>query len=371
MGLFSWANEDFAVFVLFSSVVTIVMLAGMIFSMKILYGKVSSANKRVFVVSRAKVLVKTEDNEIGEESGGGKIIFETEQGEIITLFVEEEGYNSISEDDLGVVYYDTYKNAGNVTGFSSGYANEVHKSTGKVSQFVKFEREGKSCNPTGDRADEQCKTCGFVIHYDKFSVHSECKYCVGHNVKNNREASENAESIKARLNNFLIVASLSVTLLSFFVMVFTGVLRDNEYELIGVFSVFAVSVAVLIISIAIEARKVTERAFIVKCEPISKYSDRITLETERGESVTMVVKSKKAQFSVGDIGTLRYKSFRQGFNYSFKFTNEGKSVALNVAAGKRCKNCGGAIRIEDYKFNTEIICKYCNSTISLNTANTV
>jgi predicted Zn-ribbon and HTH transcriptional regulator len=363
MGLFSWANEDFAVFVLFSSVVTIVMLAGMIFSIKILYGKVSSSKKRVLVVSRAKVLVKTEDNDVSEESRGGKIVFETEQGEMITLFVEEEGYNSISEDDLGVVFYDTYKNTGNVAGFFDGYANEVHKSTGKVSQFVKFEREGKSCNPTGERADEQCKTCGFVIHYDKFSVHSECKYCVGHNIKNSREASENAQSIKVRLNNFLVIAALSVTLLSFFVLVFTGVLRDSEYELIGVFGVFAVLVAVLIISIAIEARKVTERAFIVKCEPISKYSVRITLETERGETVTMVVKSKKCNFSVGDLGTLRYKSFRQRLNYSFKFMGEGKSVALNAAAGKRCKNCGGAIRIEDYKFNTEIICKYCNSTV--------
>ena len=92
--------------------------------------------------------------------GSVEIVFETEQGELMTMdVVDAEVYKLISENDVGVLYY---KLSGDDTKL-----------------FHKFKREGKSVAFIGAVEDKRCESCGATIHIEKYKYCTEiiCEYC--------------------------------------------------------------------------------------------------------------------------------------------------------------------------------------------------
>jgi hypothetical protein len=240
---------------------------------------------------------------------------------------------------------------------------------GNVNELVKFEREGKSVNPDGTKTAEHCKTCGAELCIDKFSVLTECKYCVGQGTASNQKRQAHSKNKRMTLGKiFMIISALSFVMSVFFSLVLTPLIWDYFGEYMHYFHITAiVSLVVFISSLLMwfNAMPITQaRAYVKNLNKPSIELDfgGIDFETQQGELMTLDVSLEKYNLiSQGDVGILHYKLGDKGQKSFVKFDNDGKSAAFNETTAKKCKNCGGAIHVEEYRFFTQIICKYCNS----------
>ena len=298
----------------------------------------------------------------------GNVVFETKQNEVIALRVNLIAYDTFSENDVGVLVYKPVPD--NLTKFITKIFFR-HNKDEQEAHFIKFKSEGKSANPFGAKADKQCKNCGAVIHYDRFSARTACEYCVGNKSAVKKDRKKNPSL--SRFGHVLMVVSLLLFVACAFltvVLLITSSLDQmwlfREIAAVGgLASAFSLVLCVLGGILWRKALPIVKiRAFVAKCGKFKTLSGEIIFETEQEESVTFQLDevAYKPIFE-GEVGVLHYKLDAQNLKFFKKFEREGKSAALSGMADTHCKNCGAAIHIEKYKFVTEVICEHCGQDV--------
>jgi len=342
------------IFVLYLGALGVAIIGGIMYGNHLRFNAISLTKARAFVVSREK------DNALI-----GTVVLETEQGEMITARANMPIFNSLLEGDIGIVHYRKIEDK-----LDKKLVNSLYKPDkgGNIIEFVKFEREGKSSNPDGTRADERCNSCGAAISFSKFKVGIECEYCSNGNTASDQVTAKNQKNIRTRLGNFLMLISvISVAICLFFLFIIIP-LTDDFLHGIRPHLVVSIVVSVVVLTIGAviweKALPITQIRVLVKSRSKSgSLLGNIVFETEQGEALTMGVEPEKYNLIFeGDVGILHYKSEKDRKTF-YNFEREGKSAALAELDNSRCESCGGAIHMEKYKFSTEIICEYCNSII--------
>ena len=345
-------------FVLYLSALGFITIAGIVFSAHIRVEGAGVTKARVFVVSRSKA---------GKRGSLiGDIVFEKESGEFMEICANMMNHNSLSEGDVGIVHYRTL--TGKVDKMILNSMLFKPDGDGNIKELIKFEREGKSASLSDKTAQEHCKNCGAAIDYGKFSVQGDCKYCVKSNAANDKTIPAGIANMKMQIGNFIFIVSILVFVMSVFFLVLIPILDlglqgfTDFFSITAVISFFTFFVGLLLWHGALPVIKV--RALVKRKGSLGALLGEITFETEKGESMTLsdVDTEKYPLISEGEVGILHYKLSEKNAKSFIDFISAGKSIALSyTTANIRCKNCGASVSVEKHKFNTKIICEYCNS----------
>jgi len=326
---------------------------------------ITSVHKGARLWSEEMLVTKVRALVLKRESGKvfGNIILETEKDEEITIRAQMGEYNSLMEGDVGIIHYKPYEKRLLRVIFRPFCKPDK---SGNVNEFVKFEREGKSSDPLGIRADEPCEKCGAVISFDKFTVQVECPYCSADTI-DKQEVGNNMMNKKPKIENALFLIAFLIFVMSIYLLItrplfMLGNIYNINQILIGgiVFSIilFIVGLFVWFFSLPIIKVRVLVRARSESNSTLGK----ITFETEDGESIALDVEmGTYTGISEGDIGVLHYRASEEKINSFVEFNFRGRSAILTATAGMRCNNCGGVINAEKHKFSSQIICEYCDS----------
>jgi len=342
--------------------------AGLAMAIPALVGaRIMDKSLRLGIKVRAIVARRGDTGATGVVSGN--IVFETEQGEIIVLRASKIEYDALSENDVGVLHYKPIQDK--LTKFIKSLFG--HSKDEKENHFIKFEGEGKSANPFGIRADEECKNCGAAIHYNKFYSHTICEHCAGSDntrIRNNKRANPSL----SKIGHAIMIVSAFLFVSCFFTTVQMLIRSSTKqfrlfWHIAGFGAVCAIAFAALYILGSILWHKalpvVKERAFVERRGKLGAFLGKIVFETEQKESVTLEVEEDSYKSILeGDVGILYYKLDAKNLKSFKKFEREGKSAALTGTANTNCKNCGAAIHVEKYKFSIQIICEHCGNIVT-------
>ena len=298
------------------------------------------------------------------DAAAGNVIFETERGKAVTLRMNMIDYNTLSENDVGILHYKP------VTDKLTRFILKMlgHNKYVQENHFVKFEGEGKSANPCGTKADEQCKNCGALIHYSRFSSRISCEYCVD-NGKRVVKSDRRKNPLLSKIGRFIMSASallLAVCILTTMKLIGKPVLQRVSWHLVG----FGFTTVLgWLIGASLWHNSLPEvkvRVFVEKVGKLGEIFGDIVFETEKKESVTLKVgEYTYKSISEGDVGILCYRLDEKNLKSFKKFEREGKSAVLFGAADRHCKKCGAAIKMEKYRYVATILCEYCGERVSI------
>ncbi|MCL2827487.1 MAG: DUF2500 domain-containing protein [Oscillospiraceae bacterium] len=304
---------------------------------------------RAFSVRRARVFVKSLERNLehSTEITMGKVDFENEQGEIITVRVVRSNYDLFAEGDVGILHYETNK--------EQFFRDEAF--------FKKFEREGRSAIFARVR-DKHCKTCGAPVQIDKFRAEIICQFCGDHLGGTSDESTAKPTKNNAAMKFGFFLGTLFfpvsiICVITWIVMLIRGAENTRTFLLGGVIA-FAIALFGIVLNYkAMPTLKA--RALVNDRKGLDKGNGVISFELACGRLLVFddVSESVYRTISKGDLGVLHYRFDASGICFFKKFEREGKFLTRTTVTDERCQTCGAHIQVD--KFSSTTVCNYCGN----------